>query len=195
MTWAHRPHGVRTRGKKFDQLSGKNSNEAHMGCQVGKVYRLVLQAGEGVHAVLAIRLAFTMQARKKSSQKGEESPYDRVRRLSSPRSREVALVPFPGDFAPLPTQTETGLACSAGWEFPPNLKVLESRPIHFWLVVLAEVGDTVTADHLIQMATLPAERKPTALGIPAHLPIPYHFRMCTGHAAEFACFVHVAGHG
>ena len=53
-----------------------------MGCQVGKVYRLVLQEGEGVHAVLAILLAFTTQARKKSNQKGEESPYDRVRRLT-----------------------------------------------------------------------------------------------------------------
>ena len=82
--------------------------------------RLVLQEGERVHAVLAILLAFTTQARKKSSQKGEESPYDRVRRLSSPRSWDVALVP-PGDFAPLPTRTETGLACNVGWAFPPSL--------------------------------------------------------------------------
>ena len=58
----------------FDQLFGKGSNEVHMGCQVGKVYRLVLHNGEGVHTVLAILLAFATQARKKSSQKGEEPP-------------------------------------------------------------------------------------------------------------------------
>ena len=46
-----------------------------------KVYRLVLQNGEGVHAVLAILLAFATQARK-SRQKGEEEPYDRVRMQS-----------------------------------------------------------------------------------------------------------------
>ena len=101
-----------------------------MNCQVDKVYRPVLQEGEGVHAVLAILLAFTTQATKKSSQKGEELPYDRVRRLSSPRSWDVAL-PFPGDFAPLPTLTETGLACHVGWEFPPSLNVL---PLTFGLL-------------------------------------------------------------
>ena len=90
----------------------------------------------------------------------------------SPRSWDVALVPFPGDFAPLPTLTETGLAHEIDWEFPPSLTM--SRPIRFQLIALAEVGDTVTADHLIQMATMPAEHKPTALGIPAHLPVPYH---------------------
>ena len=95
----------------FDQLVDKNSNDVHMGCQVGKAYRVVLQEGDkGL-------LAFTTQARKKSNQKGEESPYDKVRRLSSPRAWDVALVPFPEDFAPLPTQAETGLACqvSAGF--------------------------------------------------------------------------------
>ena len=83
----------------FDQLYDKGSNEVHMGCQVGKVYRLVLQNGV---------LAFATQARKKSSQNREEPPYDRIRRLCSPRSWEVALIPFPVDFAPLPTLTETG---------------------------------------------------------------------------------------
>ena len=153
---------------------GRGSNEVHMGCQVGKVYRLVLQSGEGVHAVLAILLAFATQARKKSSQKGEESNYDRVRRQSSPRAWDVALVPFPGDFAPLPTLIETGFAHETKWEFPPSLPFLESRTIRFQLIALAEVGDTVTADHLVQMATMPAEHKPTALGVPAHLPVPYH---------------------
>ena len=45
------------------------------------------------------------------TKKGEKSPYDKVRRLSSPGAWDIALVPFPEDFAPLPTQAETGLAC------------------------------------------------------------------------------------
>ena len=154
-----------------------------MGCQVGKAYRVVLQEGDTGYSVLALLLAFTTHARKKSNQKGEESPYDKVRRLSSPRAWDVALVdvalvPFPEDFAPLPTQAETGLACQVSWDFPPSLKVMESRPTRFRVVGFAEVGDTVTADHLIQMATLPTEHKPTVLGIPGHAPIPYHLE-CT----------------
>ena len=102
-----------------------------MGCQVGKVYRLVLQSGEGVYAVLAVLLTFATQARKKSSQNKEESSYDRVRRLSSPRSWDVALVPFPGDFVPLPTLQETGIAQEAEWGFLSSLAVLKSRAISF----------------------------------------------------------------
>ena len=82
-----------------------------MGCQVGKAYRVVLQEGDKCYSVLAILLAFSTQARKKSNQKGEESPIDKVLRLSSPRAWDVALIPFPEDFAPLPTQTETALPC------------------------------------------------------------------------------------
>ena len=36
------------------------------------------------------------------------------------------------------------------------------------VLAIAEAGDTVTADHLLQMATLAAEHKPTVLGIPGH---------------------------
>ena len=46
------------------------------------------------------------------------------------------------------------------------------------MLATAEEGDTVTADHLLQMATLASERKPTVLGIPGHVPIPYHLE-CT----------------
>lgn len=133
----------------------RGSAEVHIGCQVGKVYRLVLQNGEGVHAVLAVLLAFATQARKKN-RNGQESHYDRVRRQSSPRSWDVALVPFPGDFAPLPTTQETGAAHEAQWSFPPSLQVLVSRAVSFQLLALAEVGSTVTADHLVQMATIAA---------------------------------------
>ena len=40
---------------------------------------------------------------------------------------------------------------------------------------LAEVGNTASADHLLQMATMPLEHKTTALGIPYSCPVPYHF--------------------
>ena len=63
-------------------------------------------------------LAFVTPSRKR---KGEESPSEKLRRLSSPRHWDVALVPFPEDFVPLPTPTETGLACPAQWAFPPSL--------------------------------------------------------------------------
>ena len=91
---------------------------------------------------------------------------------------DVALVPLPGDFAPLPTPAETGLACPVRWAFPPSLQIMESRPSPFQVLAIAEVGDTVTADHLLQMATLAAEHKPTVLGIPGHLPLPYQLE-CT----------------
>ena len=43
------------------------------------------------------------------------------------------------------------------------------------ILSLAEVGTTVSADHLLQMATMPLEHKPTALGIPHSLPVSYQF--------------------
>ena len=43
------------------------------------------------------------------------------------------------------------------------------------ILSLAEVGATVSADHLIQMATMPLEHKPTALGIPYAIPVSYQF--------------------
>ena len=90
----------------------------------------------------------------------------------------VALVPFPEEFVPLPTSTETGLACPAPWAFPPSLCVLESRATKIRILAIAEAGDTVTADHLLQMASLAAEHKPTVLGIPGQVPIPYQLE-CT----------------
>ena len=160
----------------FAQLANSSSNAAHMGCQVGKAHRMVLLEGDKCFSVLALLLAFTTQPPKKATK--EESPYDKVLRMSSPRAWDVALVPFPEDFAPLPTQAETGLACPVSWGFPPSLCILESKPTKFRVVAIAEVGDTVTADHLFQMATLASEHKPTVLGIPGHMPIPYHLE-CT----------------
>ena len=146
-----------------------------MGCQVGKAYRLVLQENDACYSVLALLLAFVTPSRRK---KGEESLREKLRRMSSPRHWDVALVPFPADFAPPPAPAETGLACPVKWEFPPSLHILESRATQFRVLAFAEVGDTVTADHLLQMATLAAEHKPTVLGIPGHVPIPYNLE-CT----------------
>ena len=130
-----------------------------------KAYRLVLEEHGTCYSVLALLLAFVSPSRK---QKGEESPSEKLRRLSSPRHWDVALVPFPEDFAPLPTPTETGLACPAPWAFPPSLRVLESRANKFRVLAM---GDTVTADHLLQMASLAAEHKPSVLGIPGQVRI------------------------
>ena len=155
----------------FDQLASSPSSTVHMGSQAGKAYRLVLQEHGTCYSVLALLLA----SRKR---KGEESPSEKLRRLSSPRHWDVALVPFPEDFVPLPTPTETGLACPAPWAFPPSLCVLEPRANKFRVLAIAEAGDTVTADHLLQMASLAAEHKPTVLGIPGQVPISYQLE-CT----------------
>ena len=146
-----------------------------MGSQAGKAYRIVLEEHGTCYSVLALLLAFVTPSRKR---KGDESPSEKLRRLSSPRHWDVALAPFPEDFVPLPTPTETGLACPAPWAFPPSLCVLESRATKFRVLAIAEAGDTVTADHLLQRASLAAEHKPTVLGIPGQVPIPYQLE-CT----------------
>ena len=159
----------------FEQLASSPSSTVHMGSQAGKAYRIVLEEHGACYSVLALLLAFVSPSRKR---KGDESPSDKLRRLSSPRHWDVALVPFPEDFVPLPTPTETGLACPAPWAFPPSLCVLEPRAIKLRVLAIAEAGDTVTADHLLQMACLAAEHKPTVLGIPGQVPIPYQLE-CT----------------
>ena len=73
---------------------------------------------------------------------------------SSPRSWEVAFIPFPAKFAPHPTQAETGLATHAQWALPPSMRVLHSRTTALRILGLAEGGNTVSADHLLQMATM-----------------------------------------
>ena len=54
----------------FEQLATNSSNAVHMGCQVGKAYRLVLQENDACYSVLALLLAFVTPSRRK---KGEES--------------------------------------------------------------------------------------------------------------------------
>ena len=108
----------------FEQLASSPSSTVHMGSQAGKTYRIVLEEHGACYSVLALLLAFVSPSRKR---KGDESPSEKLRRLSSSRHWAVALVSFPEDFVPLPTPTETGLACTAPWAFPPSLCVLEPR--------------------------------------------------------------------
>ena len=72
-----------------------------MGSQAGKAYRLVLEEHRKCYSVLALLLAFATPSRKR---KGDEAPSEKLRRLSSPRHWDVALVPFPEEFVPLPRQ-------------------------------------------------------------------------------------------
>ena len=76
------------------------------------------------------------------------------------------LIPFPETLVPLPTQKETGMTKDARWALPPSMKLLEARTCGLQILSLAEVGNTVSADRLLQMATMPLEHKTTALGIP-----------------------------
>ena len=62
--------------------------------------------------------------------------------------------------------------------FPAQPLRVESRATRIRVLAIAEAGDTVTADHLLQMACLAAEHKPTVLGIPGQVPIPYELE-CT----------------
>ena len=64
---------------------------------------------------------------------------------------------------------------SIHWGLPPSLQQLETRTVALPILNLAEVGTTVSADHLLQMATMPLEHKPTALGIPYSLPVSSQF--------------------
>ena len=90
----------------YEQLASSPLSTVHMGSQAGKAYRLVLEEHGKCYLVLALLLAFATPSRKR---KGDEAPSEKLRRLSSPRHWDVALVPFPED---LPSISPL---C---WEFP-----------------------------------------------------------------------------
>ena len=158
----------------FEQLTKLPPEQIHIGCQVGKVYRMVLRENHAVYALLVVFLEFVTQP-KKSKQGTTETYEETAARQSSPRSWVVAFIPFPETFAPLPTQEETGMTKDARWMLPPSMKLLEARTFGLQILSLAEVGNTVSADHLLQMATMPLEHKTTALGIPYHHQVSYLF--------------------
>ena len=107
-----------------------------MGCQAEKAPQSCA-AGRGhmLFSVLALPLTFTAQARKKSNQKGEESLHDKVPRMSSSRLGMLPSCSLSWRLSLLPTQAETGLACPVSWNFPPILRMLESRHGFEWLAL------------------------------------------------------------
>ena len=147
--------------QSFESLAALPSEQIHIGSQVGRVYRLVLREGSQVFALLVVL------------QGSLESKEELAVRQSSPKSWTVAYIPTPEAFAPLPTAAEVVVNTQIQWGLPPSLRQLEVQTVG--LLSSAEVGTTVSADHLLQMATMPLEHKPTALGIPYALPVSYQF--------------------
>ena len=158
----------------FESLATLPSEHIHIGSQVGRVYRLVLREDSKVFALLMVLLEYVTQPKKKSKQGSQESREELAIRQSSPKSWTVAFIPTPDTFAPLPTRAEVVVNTQIQWGLPPSLQQLETQTIALPILSLAEVGTTVSADHLLQMA-MPLEHKPTALGIPYSLPVSYQF--------------------
>ena len=71
--------------------------------------------------------------------------------------------------------SSTCITTPAQWALPPSMSRLEARTFGLPILSLAEVGTTVSADHLLQMATMPLEHKTTALGIPYPLQVSHQF--------------------
>ena len=159
----------------WDMLAALPSDHIHIGSQVGRVYRFVLRDGHQVYAALMVLLEFTSQPKKRSKKGSSETKEELATRQSSPRSWTVAYIPTPDTFAPLPTQAELGINVAVQWGLPPSMHRLETITVGIDILSLAEVGTTVSADHLLQMATMPMEHKPTALGIPYQVPVSYQF--------------------
>ena len=155
--------------QSFESLATLPSEQIHIGSQVGRVYRLVLREGNDVFALLVVLLEYVTQPKKKSRQGSLESKEELAIRQSSPRSWTVAYIPTPEAFAPLPTAAEVVVNTQIQWGLPPSLQQLEVQTAGLPILSLAEV------DHLLQMATMPLEHKPTALGIAYALPVSYQF--------------------
>ena len=96
-------------------------------------------------------------------------------RHSSPRAWVIAVIQVPDAFAPLPTQGELGMNIDAKSGLPSCMRRLSPQTTSLQILNLAEVGNTASADHLLQMAAMPLEHKTTALGIPYSRPVAYHF--------------------
>ena len=85
------------------------------------------------------------------------------------------MIPVPEAFAPLPSRSELGMNIDAKWGLPYCMRTLTPITTPMRILSLAEVGNTASADHLLQMATMPLEHKTTTLGIPYSCPVSYHF--------------------
>ena len=126
-------------------------------------------------ALLGVLLEYVAQPKKKSKQGGAETYEESTSRYSSPKSWIVAVIPVPEAFAPLPSREELGMNIDAKWGLPECMRELTPHTTPLRILSLAEVGNTASADHLLQMATMPLEHKTTALGIPYSCPVSYQF--------------------
>ena len=161
--------------QNFDSLATLSSEQIHIGSQVGRVYRLVLREGSQVFALLVVLLEYVTQPKKRSKQGSLESKEELAARQSSPKSWTVAYIPTTETFAPLPTGAEVVVNTQIQWGLPPSLQHLETQTVGLYILSLAEVGTTVSADHLLQMAAMPLAHKPTALGVPYAIPVSCQF--------------------
>ena len=161
--------------QQLNHLASIPPEKIRIGCQVGKVYRIVFLENAAVFAILGVLLEYVAQPKKKSKQGGAETYEESTARYSSPKSWIVAVIPVPETFAPLPSREEIGTNIAAVWDLPPCMKDLTPCATTLRILSLAEVGSTASADHLLQMATMPLEHKTTALGIPYSCPVSYHF--------------------
>ena len=125
--------------------------------------------------LLGVLLEYVAQPKKKSKQGGAETYEESTARYSSPKSWIVAVIPVPEAFAPLPSRRELGMNIDAKWGLPECMRDLTPHTTPLRILSLAKVGNTASADHLLQMATMPLEHKTTALGIPYSCPVSYHF--------------------
>ena len=161
--------------QQYRQLFSMPSDKVHVGCQVGKVYRIVVREHAEALALLGVLLEYTTQPKKRSKQGGEETLEESTAWHSSPRAWVIAVIPVPDAFAPLPTPGELGMNIDTKWGLPACMRRLSPQTTSLQILNLAEVGNTASADHLLQMAAMPLEHKTTALGIPYARPVAYHF--------------------
>ena len=126
-------------------------------------------------------------------EKGEESLREKLRRMSSPRHWDVALV-LPRGLCPPPATAETGLACPVQWAFPPSLHILESRATKFQVLAFTEAGDTVTADHCCKWLPWQPSISPLCWASLATCPF-QQSGMRNSYVTEFACLVPIADNG
>ena len=113
--------------QQYRQLFSMPSDKVHVGCQVGKVYRIVVREHAEALALLGVLLEYTAQPKKRSKQGGEETLEESTARHSSPRAWVIAVIPVPDAFAPLPTQGELGMNIDAKWGLPSCMRRLSPQ--------------------------------------------------------------------
>ena len=131
--------------QQYRQLFSMPPDKVHVGCQVGKVYRIVVRENAEAFALLGVLLEYTAQPKKKSEQGGEETLEESTARHSSPKAWVIAAIPVPDAFAP---QSELGMNIDAKWGLPSCMRRLAPQTTPLQILNLAEVGNTASADHL-----------------------------------------------